>query len=37
MALLSAERLAQVEAYQPGIADKAKAWVAEIDKPRRRR
>jgi len=32
-----AERLAQIEAYQPGIAAKARAWVAEIDKPPPRR
>ena len=31
-----AEQLAQIEAYQPGIGDKARAWVAEVDRPRRR-
>jgi uncharacterized membrane-anchored protein len=24
--------LAQIEAYQPGIADKARAWVDQIDR-----
>jgi hypothetical protein len=32
-----AERLAAIEAYQPGITEKAKAWVAEVDRPRRQR
>ena len=26
-----AERLAQIEAYQPGIAAKARAWVEQVD------
>jgi BMFP domain-containing protein YqiC len=26
-----AERLAQIEAYQPGITEAAKGWVAQID------
>jgi hypothetical protein len=26
-----AERLAQIEAFQPGIADKARAWIAQVD------
>jgi hypothetical protein len=26
-----AVQLAQIEAYQPGITAKAKAWVAEVD------
>jgi len=31
--------LAQIEAYQPGIADKAKAWMEQVDRmpPGRRR
>ena len=31
-----AERLVVIEAYQPGITAKARAWVAEVDKPLRR-
>jgi len=31
-----AERLAAIEADQPGITEKAKAWVAEVDRQRRR-
>jgi hypothetical protein len=27
-----AERLAQIEAYQPGITDAAKVWVAQVDR-----
>ena len=30
-----AESLAQIEAYQPGITDAAKAWVASIDRTAR--
>ena len=30
-----AERLAQVEAYQPGITDAAKVWVAQADRAAR--
>jgi hypothetical protein len=30
-----AESLAQVEEYQPGITDAAKAWVAQIDRTAR--
>jgi hypothetical protein len=30
-----AETLAQIEAYQPGIIDVAKAWVASIDRTAR--
>ncbi|MFL5287859.1 MAG: hypothetical protein ACJ8AW_44545 [Rhodopila sp.] len=32
-----AERLAQIEAFQPGIAAKAKAWVEQVDRPPRHR
>jgi hypothetical protein len=32
-----AERLAQIEAFQPGIVDAARAWVAQVDAPSRRR
>ena len=32
-----AERLARVEAYQPGITMKAKTWVEQVDAPPRRR
>jgi hypothetical protein len=33
-----AVQLAQIEAYQPGIADKARAWVEQVDAaPQRRR
>jgi hypothetical protein len=31
-----AVQLAQIEAYQPGIAAKAKAWVEQIDRTPRR-
>ena len=33
-----AMQLAQIEAYQPGIAAKARAWVEQVDSmPRRKR
>ena len=32
-----AERLAKIEAYQPGIAAEAAAWIAEVDAPPKRR
>ncbi|MFL5284037.1 MAG: hypothetical protein ACJ8AW_24345 [Rhodopila sp.] len=28
-----AVRLAEIEAYQPGITDKAQAWVEQVDRP----
>jgi hypothetical protein len=31
-----AVQLAQIEAYQPGIAAKARAWVEQIDRAPRR-
>jgi hypothetical protein len=31
-----AETLAQIEAYQPGIAAKARAWVERVDRTPRR-
>jgi hypothetical protein len=30
-----AVQLAQIEAYQPGIAAKARAWVEQVDRPAR--
>jgi hypothetical protein len=32
-----AERLAMIEAYDPGIEAKAQAWIAQVDAPPRRR
>jgi hypothetical protein len=32
-----AVQLAQIEAYQPGIADKAQTWVEQIDRTLRHR
>jgi len=32
-----AVQLAQIEAYQPGITEKARAWVGQIDRTPRRR